>query len=282
MVPWEARWYQARILRDKSPKKVARWGRRTGKCLPGWVKIYDPIEDRTYPVEEIFKRGFANIVTMKPDNSLVRHSTNKIFYNGIKPVYNLTLDSGKEIDATANHPFYTKEGWVELGDLKEGEEIASVFKLPEGAKPGSIQWERILSVKHIGDYVTYDLTVPETHNFVANDIIVHNTDMMCIDALHKAFVTPYYRALFITPYENQVRLIFTRLRELIDGSPFLNNEVTKLTNNPFQATFKNNASIMGFTTGAASGSGGASIRGQKGDYLYLDEVDKRDKTYSPL
>lgn len=29
--PWTARWYQAEMLRDKSLKKVARCGRRTGK-----------------------------------------------------------------------------------------------------------------------------------------------------------------------------------------------------------------------------------------------------------
>lgn len=34
MVPWSARWYQVEMLRDKSVKKVARCGRRTGKVLP--------------------------------------------------------------------------------------------------------------------------------------------------------------------------------------------------------------------------------------------------------
>lgn len=29
--PWNARWYQAEMLLDDSPKKVARCGRRTGK-----------------------------------------------------------------------------------------------------------------------------------------------------------------------------------------------------------------------------------------------------------
>lgn len=32
--PWTARWYQAEMLRDKSLKKVARCGRRTGRVLP--------------------------------------------------------------------------------------------------------------------------------------------------------------------------------------------------------------------------------------------------------
>jgi hypothetical protein len=31
--PWTARWYQVEMLRDKTLKKVARCGRRTGKIL---------------------------------------------------------------------------------------------------------------------------------------------------------------------------------------------------------------------------------------------------------
>lgn len=64
-----------------------------------------------------------------------------------------------------------------------------------------------------------------------------------------------------------------RLRELIDTSPVLKDEVVKMTSNPFQIQWKNGSAIMGFTTGASSGSGGASIRGQKADYIYMDEVD---------
>ncbi len=34
IVPWIARWYQKEMLLDKSVKKVARCGRRTGGVLP--------------------------------------------------------------------------------------------------------------------------------------------------------------------------------------------------------------------------------------------------------
>jgi len=34
VVPWTARWYQKEMLLDKSVKKVARCGRRTGGVLP--------------------------------------------------------------------------------------------------------------------------------------------------------------------------------------------------------------------------------------------------------
>ncbi|MGB3534950.1 MAG: replicative DNA helicase [Microcoleaceae cyanobacterium] len=38
-----------------------------------------------------------------------------------------------------------------------------------------IYWDEIVSIECMGFKQVYDLTIPETHNFVANDICVHNT-----------------------------------------------------------------------------------------------------------
>ena len=38
-----------------------------------------------------------------------------------------------------------------------------------------IYWDEIISIESAGEKQVYDLTVPKTHNFVANDICVHNT-----------------------------------------------------------------------------------------------------------
>lgn len=40
-----------------------------------------------------------------------------------------------------------------------------------------IYWDTIASIDHLGSEQVYDLTIPETHNFVANDICVHNTSL---------------------------------------------------------------------------------------------------------
>lgn len=408
-VPWEARWYQAEMLRDKSLKKVARCGRRTGKCLPGWVKVFDPVSGDRVSIEELYRRGQANIVTMTEDYKLASASTDIVLDNGVKDVFRVTLSSGKEIDATGNHPLYTINGWKMIDELKPGDYVATpkildffgdlevsdeevilavnmlsreadekaipdfVFQLNrrqmalflsrlfttggrvsdreigycmtskelalgiqhlllrfgiascfrsenskcyqlgiggyenikkfaeeinmpekedsvqrlveqlakrESAKKevalkanSEIVWEEIKSIEYLGRYQTYDLTVPVTHNFVANDIIVHNTETMVVDALHKIYTTPHYRVLFVTPYENQVRMIFTRIKELIEASPLLKPEVVRSTQNPFQLVLKNGSAVLGFTTGASSGSGAPSIRGQRADYIFMDEVD---------
>ena len=38
-----------------------------------------------------------------------------------------------------------------------------------------VYWDEIVSIEPVGMKQVYDLTIPETHNFVANDICVHNT-----------------------------------------------------------------------------------------------------------
>lgn len=99
------------------------------------------------------------------------------------------------------------------------------------------------------------------------------TEMMVLDMLWRTNTRRNYRCLTVTPYENQVRLQFQRLRELIEASPTLKAEVVTMTKNPYAIVFKNNSAIFGFTTGASSGSGGAGIRGQRADWIYMDEVD---------
>ncbi len=59
--------------------------------------------------------------------------------------------------------------------------IAEVEKNDKLLKLASsdIYWDKIISKKKIkGKFEVYDLTIPNTHNFIANDIIVHNSYTM--------------------------------------------------------------------------------------------------------
>jgi replicative DNA helicase len=40
-----------------------------------------------------------------------------------------------------------------------------------------VYWDRIVAIDPIGERQVYDLTVPEHHNFVAEDVVVHNTTL---------------------------------------------------------------------------------------------------------
>ena len=51
-----------------------------------------------------------------------------------------------------------------------------------------LYWDRIVSIEYMGDHPVYDLTVPETHNFVANDMLVHNTALCLNIAQYAALI----------------------------------------------------------------------------------------------
>lgn len=59
-----------------------------------------------------------------------------------------------------------------------------------------VYWDEIIAIEPLGLKQVYDLTIPETHNFVANDICVHNTSFVLniarnIAALQKLPVAIY-------------------------------------------------------------------------------------------
>ncbi len=43
---------------------------------------------------------------------------------------------------------------------------------------GDIYWDEIESITPVGEEIVYDLTVPESANFVANDLIIHNSTLL--------------------------------------------------------------------------------------------------------
>ena len=51
---------------------------------------------------------------------------------------------------------------------------------------GDILWDPITGIEYTGDVQVYDLTVPGTHNFIANDVCVHNTTFALNIAQHAA------------------------------------------------------------------------------------------------
>ena len=49
-----------------------------------------------------------------------------------------------------------------------------------------IYWDEVVAITPTGEHQVYDLTVPETSNFIAQDILVHNTSFVLNVSLHAA------------------------------------------------------------------------------------------------
>lgn len=57
-----------------------------------------------------------------------------------------------------------------------------------------VYWDEIVGIEPAGEEMTYDLTIPRTHNFVANDIIVHNSHAASYGLV--AYQTAYMKSNF--------------------------------------------------------------------------------------
>jgi len=51
---------------------------------------------------------------------------------------------------------------------------------------GDLRWDPVTDIEYIGDVQVYDLTIPRSHNFIANDVCVHNTTLALNIAQHAA------------------------------------------------------------------------------------------------
>lgn len=98
-------------------------------CVASGTKISTVVGGtvKKVKIEDLYKRFKSkqywskseNLVRVFDENTgmLTSAKIKEVFDTGIKPVYRLTLDNGKTIDATAEHKFLTKEGFKKLADI---------------------------------------------------------------------------------------------------------------------------------------------------------------------
>ncbi|HWY94662.1 MAG TPA: OB-fold nucleic acid binding domain-containing protein, partial [Steroidobacteraceae bacterium] len=114
-----------------------------------------------------------NTLACDDDLRLRKRKVLRVMRSGVKPVLRLRTALGHEIVATAEHPFMTMAGWLQLGKLKVGDTLATARSEPV---PGDcVYWDRIVEIEAAGSQETYDLQIEGDHNFLANHFVVHNS-----------------------------------------------------------------------------------------------------------
>ncbi len=100
-----------------------------GKCLKAGVLVADPDRGIPRPIEEVVadvQSGEEVFVTaLGADLKLHRRRVIAGVRTGRQAVYRLRTRLGRRIDATANHPLLTIEGWRRLDELAPGARIAA-------------------------------------------------------------------------------------------------------------------------------------------------------------
>lgn len=85
-----------------------------------------------------------------------------------------------------------------------------------------IYWDRVTSITPIGEQECVDFEVEDTHNFVVNGVVTHNSTTIANKMLTQVVYQPGRSSLFVTPSAMQTT-VFSRARidEIVDVSPLL-------------------------------------------------------------
>jgi len=142
-----------RSLEQRSNKRPIMSDLR--ECVSGATRVV--LKDgRRLPIRDLVGTQ-VEVWAIDDNDKLVSARSDRIWVVGNKPVYLLTLTSGRVLRATAEHRLRTAERWRTVAQLRPGDRLALAQKLPE---PPSVQiWpaQQLILLAHLigdGSYVT--------------------------------------------------------------------------------------------------------------------------------
>jgi error-prone DNA polymerase len=163
------------------------------ECVVGDTRIFDADAERWLRIEDVVDGKVALRTTLACDAELKlqRRRVVRAMSSGRRRVYRLRTAGRRELMATGEHPLLTPMGWRPLIGLRHGDRIASIAAdLP--TPHGTAEWDEVASVEPAGMRETYDLEIEGDHNFLANDLIVHNSHSSSFALL--AYASAYLKA----------------------------------------------------------------------------------------
>lgn len=155
--------------------------------------------------------SIKNIEDVLVGNSVCSYSdgTNRVskvvnwFNNGDKEIVNVKCDCGFSLKCTKDHKILTQRGYVEASELTTNDfvftpKFVNNFddEIPSNKKPSNDSvrmldercyipktysilnsdfiMQRVVSIEECGIETVYDIEVEDTHNFIADGVVVHN------------------------------------------------------------------------------------------------------------
>lgn len=126
---------------------------RESGCLTANTRILRADNGAEVTFGELMATGERPLVwSLDERKRMVARPMTNVFYSGHKEVFKLRLASGREVEATANHPFLTVDGWVPLGELNIGDRLATPRRVPEPVQTERMHDSEVVMLAHmIGD-----------------------------------------------------------------------------------------------------------------------------------
>ena len=136
---------------QRTDKKPQMSDLRESGCLTEDTRVLRADTGAETTLGELYALRATDVPVWALDERLqyVRRHLSHVFPTGTKPVYRLRLASGKEVTATANHPFLTYEGWTPLGDLTVGSRIGVPRHVPGPERLAEWDDRRVVMLAHL-------------------------------------------------------------------------------------------------------------------------------------
>ena len=127
----------SRNLETRADKRPMLSDLRESGCLTADTRLVRADTNEEVTLGSLVESGARDIPVWSLDEHyrLVPGNLSAAFPSGVKETFRLRLASGRRIDASANHPFLTLDGWQPVEDLTVGSRIAGARRLPEGSNP---------------------------------------------------------------------------------------------------------------------------------------------------
>jgi len=141
----------SRALEMRADKRPMLADLRESGCLTASARVLRADTGAEVTMGELLTSGERDIPVWSLDRDLkmVRSTMTHVFATGVKPVFELRLASGRRVEASANHPFLTVDGWNLLDELAIGSRIAVPRVVPEPDQPGWWPDEEIVLLAHL-------------------------------------------------------------------------------------------------------------------------------------
>ena len=127
---------------------------RESGCVTAGTRLLRADSGAEITIGDLLASGERGVRLWSVDERMrmVAREVTNVFPSGVKEVFRVRLASGREVEATANHPFLTIDGWCALGDLAVGDRVATPRRIPAPTQIVPMPEERIVLLAHlIGD-----------------------------------------------------------------------------------------------------------------------------------
>ena len=111
---------------QRTDKKPLLSDLRESGCLTGDTRILRADTGAEVTLSDLMASGERDVPVWSLDERLrlTPRTMTHAFPSGIREVFRVRLTSGRQVQATANHPFLTYDGWRPLGDITVGCRVA--------------------------------------------------------------------------------------------------------------------------------------------------------------